>query len=80
MDQAALAELAPDKRAEILSRATGKNAIGEVLETALLNNIKAPYPANRIIALDYGCSVAVVEVPEGQPRPIDFNKLPLVIS
>jgi hypothetical protein len=80
MDQAALAEFAPDKRAEILSRATGENTIGEVLETALLNNIKAPYPADRIIALDYGRGVTVVEVPEGRPRLINFYKPPLVIS
>jgi hypothetical protein len=80
LDQAVLAELDPAKRSEVQSRATGGNTVREVLETMLLNNIKLRYPANRIVALDFGRGAAVVETPEGQMRVINFDKKTLVVS
>ena len=74
-----LAELNADKRAEVQGRATGGNTVREVLETMLLNGIKARYPANRIMALDHGRGVAVVETPDGQMRLVNFDKQTLEI-
>jgi hypothetical protein len=64
----------------VQSRATAGNTVREVLETMLLNNIKLRYPANRIVALDFGRGAAVVETPEGQMRLINFDKKTLVVS
>jgi hypothetical protein len=80
LDQAVLAELNPDKRAEVQSRATGSNTVREVLETTLLNNIKLRYPANRILALDFGRGTAVVETPDNQMRLVNFDKKTLAIT
>src|SRR4051794_15498175 len=66
VDNAVLGELNPDKRAEVQSRATAGNTVRTVLETMLLNNIKLQYPANRIVALDFGRGVAVVETAENR--------------
>lgn len=80
-NQALLAELSPEKRAEVQARATQGNSVQEVLEVDLLNNIKARYPANRIVALDFGRGVAVVELPNnGGTRMVRFNKTTLAIQ
>lgn len=80
-NQALLAELSPEKRAEVQARATQGNSVQEVLEVDLLNNIKARYPANRIMALDFGRGVAVVELPSnGGTRTVRFNKMTLAIQ
>jgi hypothetical protein len=80
LDQAVLAELNPDKRAEVQQRATGSNTVREVLETMLLNSVKLRYPANRIVALDFGRGVVIVETPENQLRMVNFDKKTLAIS
>ena len=80
-NQALLAELSPEKRADVQARATQGNSVQEVLEVNLLNNIKARYPANRIVALDFGRGVAVVELPNnGGMRLVHFNKTTLAIQ
>ncbi|UFN48708.1 hypothetical protein LPC08_22295 [Roseomonas sp. OT10] len=80
-NQALLAELSPEKRAEVQGRATQGNSVQEVLEVILLNNIKLRYPANRIVALDFGRGTAVVELPEGNAmRIVTFNKSTLEIQ
>jgi hypothetical protein len=80
LDQAVLAELNPDKRVEVQSRATGSNTVREVLETTLLNRIKLRYPANRILALDFGRGAAVVETPDNQMRLVNFDRKTLAIT
>lgn len=78
--RAELAELSPEKRAEVEARATGGNSIREVLEVMLLNGIKLKYPANKIVALDFGRGAAVVEMTDNALRVINFDKTTLAIN
>ena len=49
LEQAELAGLTPEKRAEVMERAKQPGqTVYEVLQTMLLNNIKAKHPASRI--------------------------------
>jgi hypothetical protein len=65
IEQAELAGLSPELRAQVQARATGGNSVTEVLQVMLLNNIKAKQPANQIVAMDWGKGVAVVEAAAG---------------
>ena len=80
LQQVELAELSPEKRAEVQARATGGNSVREVLEVMLLNNIKLRYPANRIVALDFGRGAVVYEVSDGQLRVANFDKRTLEVK
>ena len=60
---AELSELNPDQRVEVETRLKqGGQTVPEILQTILLNNIKLKFSANRVIALDFGRGVAVVEL------------------
>jgi hypothetical protein len=76
-----LAELSPEKRAEIEQRmkAPGQN-VREILETILLNSIKLKHPASRIVALDFGRGSAMVELPGGETRLVSFDTRTLAIK
>jgi hypothetical protein len=78
---AELAELTPEKRAEVEARMKqpGQN-VPEILQTILLNSIKLKYPANRIAALDFGRGVAIVELPSGEMRTVQFDTRTLAIK
>lgn len=78
--QAELAELSAAKRAEVQQRATGSNNVREVLETMLLNNLQLRYPANRIVALDFGRGAVAYAVTDGSVRVATFNKSTLVVN
>jgi len=78
--QAELAELSAAKRAEVQQRATGTNNVREVLETMLLNNLQLRYPANRIVALDFGRGAVAYAVTDGSVRVATFNKSTLVVN
>jgi ABC-type transporter MlaC component len=78
--QAELAELSAEKRAEVQQRATGANTVREVLETMLLNNLQLRYPANRIVALDFGRGSVAYAVTDGSVRIANFNKSSLAIT
>ncbi len=81
IEQAELAGLTPQKRAEVQQRMSqGGQKVEEILTTMLLNNIKAKYPANRIVAMDFGRGVAVVELPNGQMRTVNFDTTTLAIK
>ena len=76
-----LAELSPAKRAEVEGRlAQGGQTVNEILQTILLNSIKLKYPANRIVALDFGRGIAVVELPSNATRTISFDTQTLAIK
>ena len=77
--QAVLAELNPDKRAEVEARLTGGNTVRGILETMLLNNLKARYPASRIVALDYGRGTAVLETASKQIHIVSFDTKTLAV-
>ena len=46
----------------------------------LLNNIKAKHPGNRIAALDFNRGIAIVEVPGGAMKAVDFDTTTLAIK
>ena len=73
LEQAELAGLNPDLRAQVEARATGGNSVTEVLQVMLLNNIKAKQPANQIVAMDWGKGVAVVEAAGGGMSVVHFD-------
>ena len=75
-----LAGLTPEKRAEVQARVVGGNTVYEVLQTILLNNIKAKHPGNRIVALDFNRGIAVIEVPGGTIKAVNFDTTTLAIK
>lgn len=78
--QAILAELSPAARAEVQSRATGGNSVSEVLAVILLNNMQLANTAGaRVVAVDFGREVAVVEQ-GGQMRLVNFDSATLQIK
>jgi hypothetical protein len=80
LEQAELAGLSPEKRAEVQSRAVNGNTVSEVLQTMLLNSIKLKHPASRIVALDFGRGIAVVETQQGGMAIVKFNTTTLAIE
>jgi len=80
LEQAQMAGLSPERAAEVRARAVDGNTVYGVLETMLLNNIKAEYPANRIVALDFNRGAAVVEMPGGALKLVSFDTTTLVLT
>jgi len=79
--QAILAELDPATRAEITRRATGGNSVSEVLDVVLLNNLQlADAPNAKIVAVDFGREVAVIDVPDKPMRVVRFNRQTLTVK
>jgi hypothetical protein len=80
IEQAELAGLSPAKRAEVEKRATEPGqTVSEVLTTMLLNGIKNKHKASRIVALDFGRGIAVVELADGGMTAVKFNTTTLEI-
>jgi hypothetical protein len=71
---AELNELAPDIRAEVMRRVSGGNTPRGVLEVMLLNAMQSRFPASRIVAVDMGRGVAVIQTPEKQLKALTFDK------
>jgi hypothetical protein len=80
LEQAELAGLSPEKRAEVQARAVNGNTVSEVLQTILLNSIKLKHPASRIVALDFGRGVAVVDLIDGKTDLVHFDTSTLEIK
>ncbi len=80
LEQAELAGLSPEKRAEVQARAVNGNTVSEVLQTILLNSIKVKHPGSRIVALDFGRGIAVVELAKGGMKSIPFNTTTLALK
>ena len=80
LEQAELAGLSPEMRAQVQARAVGGNSVTEVLQVMLLNNIKIKHPANQIVAMDWGRGVAVVEPPGGGMAVVHFDPTTLQIK
>jgi hypothetical protein len=80
LEQAELAGLSPEMRAEIQARAVGGNSVTEVLQVTLLNNIKLKHTASLIVAMDWTKGVAVVQLPTGVLQPVQFDLKTLQIK
>lgn len=80
LEQAELAGLNPQKRAEVEGRMKqGGQTVSEILTTMLLNNIKLKHLGSEIVALDFGRGVAVVRTPRHQLRTVNFDTTTLEI-
>ncbi|MBY0331407.1 MAG: hypothetical protein K2X49_12135 [Acetobacteraceae bacterium] len=73
--QAELSEVAPAIRAEVERRvaAASGNTVRGVLETMLLNGIPVRNPGSRILAVDMGRGVAVIQLANNQLQAPAFN-------
>jgi hypothetical protein len=81
IEQAELAGLTPEKRAEVTERAKQPGqTVSEVLQTMLLNGIKNKHKASRIVALDFGRGIAVVELQGGGMTAVNFDTTTLAIK
>jgi hypothetical protein len=76
LQQAELSELSPALRSEVESRvaqAPGNTPRG-VLESMLLNELQLREPGSRIVGLDLGRGVVVVQQQAGAMKAYTFNK------
>ena len=81
IEQAELAGLTTQKRAEVEQRANQPGqTVSEVLATMLLNGIKSKHPASRVVALDFGRGIAVVELQSGGMSAVHFDTTTLAIK
>lgn len=71
---AELNELSPELRAEVLRRANDGNTPRGVLEVMLLNAMQSRFPASRIVAVDMGRGVAVLQTADKQLKAVTFSK------
>jgi len=80
LEQAELAGLSPQLRAQVLARAVNGNSVTEVLQVILLNNIKIKHEASLIVALDWTKGIAVVQLPSGGMATVNFDPKTLQIT
>ena len=80
LEQAELAGLSPELRAQVQARAVGGNSVTEVLQVMLLNNIKIKHPASQIVAMDWTRGVAVVRLPRGGMQAVHFDPTTLQVN
>jgi hypothetical protein len=73
---AELSEVSPAIRAEVERRvAAGPgNTVRGVLETMLLNEVGVRWPGSRIVAVDMGRGVGVIQLPDNSLKAVTFNK------
>ena len=80
LEQAELAGLTAEKRAEVEKRASQPGqTVSEVLTTMLLNGIKNKHKASNIVALDFGCGITAVELQGGGMTAVKFDTSTLAI-
>jgi len=81
IEQAELAGLTAAKRAEVQERMKQPGqTVTEILQTILLNGIKNKHKASRIVALDFGRGIAVVELQGGGMTAVNFDTTTLAIK
>jgi hypothetical protein len=73
LEQAELADLTPELRAQLQATAVNGNSITEVLQVMLLNNIKIKHQASQIVAMDWAKGV-VVQLPNGNLEVVDLSR------
>ena len=80
LEQAELAGLNPQTRAEVQSRMKqGGQTVYEILTTILLNSIKLKHLGSHILALDFNAGIAVVRTASGHLRSVHFDPTTLEI-
>jgi len=80
LEQAELAGLNPQTRAEVQSRMKqGGQTVYEILTTILLNSIKLKHLGSHILALDFNAGVAAVRTASGHLRSVHFDPTTLEI-
>jgi hypothetical protein len=80
LEQAELAGLSPELRAQVQARAVGGNSVTEVLQVTLLNNIKIKHQASQIVAMDWARGAAVVNLAAGGMAVVHFEPATLQIK
>jgi hypothetical protein len=74
LEQAELAGLSPQLRAEVEARMKGGGqTVYEILKTTLLNRIKAKHLGSEIVALDFNRGIVIVRTPGGRLRSSRFD-------
>jgi hypothetical protein len=73
---AELSEVSPTIRAEVERRLASSpgNTVRGILETMLLNEIGVRWPGSRLVAMDMGRGVGVIQLPDRTMKAITFNK------
>ncbi|HET6185004.1 MAG TPA: hypothetical protein VFA03_15615 [Acetobacteraceae bacterium] len=81
LEQAEVAGLSPEMRAEVQSRMKqGGQTVSEILTTILLNNIKLKHLGSQIMAIDFNRGLAVVKTANGEIAMVPFNTTTLEIK
>jgi hypothetical protein len=81
LEQAELAGLNPQTRAEVESRMKqGGQTVSEILTTILLNSVKLKHLGSQIVALDFNRGIAVVRTANGRIRTVNFDTTTLELK
>jgi hypothetical protein len=74
--RAELSEVSPTIRSEVERRVASApgNTVRGVLEVMLLNELQAREPGSRIVAVDMGRGVVVIQRPDRTMKAYTFNK------
>jgi hypothetical protein len=80
LEEAELADLTPELRAQVEVRAVNSNSVTEVLQVMLLNNIKIKHQVSQIVAMDWAKGVAVLQLPNGNLEVVNFEPRTLEIK
>jgi hypothetical protein len=81
LEQAELAGLNPQTRAEVQSRMKqGGQTVSEILTTILLNSVKLKHLGSQIVALDFNRGIAVVRTATGHIRSVHFDTTTLEVK
>jgi len=80
LEEAELAQLTPELRAQVEARITNGQTVRGVLETMLLNNVSALFAAGKVEAIDFEKGVLVVAMADGSLKSVRFEVTTLVIK
>jgi len=80
LEEAELAQLTPDLRAQVEARITNGQTVRGILETMLLNNVSALFAARRVEAVDFEKGVLVIAMADGSLKLVPFDVTTLVIK
>jgi len=79
-EDAELAQLDAKVRADVEARISNGQTVRGVIETMLLNNISAKLQAQKVEAIDWEKSLAVVQLPGGELKSVPFDAKTLTVK